>query len=203
MRPGPVERGPGPLWVAYPVGVDFVTERYLLPCSNCGRQTVIECRQAGETIRCECGASLQAPTLLDMRHLELAPTEPAATSAATGWGIMQQVWLVGFVLALIGIGLGVWLHLARPVSRFSAIDPERVREECQKYTPSQTWHAWEILQQGLDRRIDQSYAAAVARFQLKQIFVGVVLLGGATLMVIGWLGRKRPPASRQPADATA
>jgi hypothetical protein len=157
-----------------------VSERYLLPCT-CGRQTAIERRQAGQTISCACGASLQAPTLLDMSTLELAPPETAAPSGA-GWGLVQQLRLLGIVLVLAAVGGGIWLFVAQPVSRFSTIDPERIREGCQKYTPSQTWEAWEYMQQGLDRRIDQSYAAAMSRFRMWQVVVGVTALCGAAMI---------------------
>ena len=49
--------------------------RYLLPCS-CGQKIAIEPRQAGQSIRCPCGNSVEAPTMLKMTALEPAEPEP-------------------------------------------------------------------------------------------------------------------------------
>lgn len=43
-------------------------ESYLLPCA-CGRDLVIQPRQAGEMIRCECGRECAVPRLNEIRRL--------------------------------------------------------------------------------------------------------------------------------------
>ena len=70
--------------------------RYLLPCS-CGQEIPVEPRQAGQEIRCDCGASLEVPTMLGMAALEKAPSEPSHTPPSAPWGIRQGIVLLGTV----------------------------------------------------------------------------------------------------------
>ncbi|MBP5620695.1 MAG: hypothetical protein J6X44_01640, partial [Thermoguttaceae bacterium] len=42
--------------------------KYRLTC-ECGRSYPIEPRQAGQTLDCECGKTLQIPTMLKMKRL--------------------------------------------------------------------------------------------------------------------------------------
>ena len=56
--------------------------KYLLPCS-CGRKMPVEPRQAGQSVDCACGESLEIPTMLAMSALEPADSvaenpEPSA-----------------------------------------------------------------------------------------------------------------------------
>lgn len=165
-----------------------MTVKYLLPCS-CGRQIVIEPRQAGETISCSCGASLQTPTLLNMTTLELAPPE-SVREPSSNWGLKHRVRLLGTVLVVSAIFGGVWLFLKRPISPFDTIDPERIRQTAQKFSPLQTWDIWETMKQGLDRRTDQQYAAALLRFRLRQGVVIAVALLGVGLIAAGMVRSK-------------
>jgi hypothetical protein len=158
--------------------------QYLLPCP-CGRQIVVEPRQAGQTIPCACGNVVLAPTLLDMTMLERAPVSPSLERPTSTWDLRHRLLLLGIVLLLVAVVGGIWLFMARPVSRFAAIDPEQVRQNAKNLTPSETWGTWEMMQQGLDRRIDQDYAAAVLRYRVWQVVVGVVALAGAALTIAG------------------
>jgi hypothetical protein len=169
---------------------ESVTAKYLLPCP-CGQQIVVQPRQAGETISCSCGALLQVPTLLDMTRLEQAAPEPVAPSPPPeAWGLRHRLLLLGvFLVAAAVVGV-VWLYLERPVSRFDTIDPENIRQTAQKLAPSQAWNIWEGMKQGLDRRTDQGYEAAVLRFRLWQGVVAVLALLGIALVVAGMLGAK-------------
>lgn len=163
--------------------------KYLLPCP-CGRRVRVEPRQAGETILCTCGASLQAPTLSKILSLEPAPPEAPSTPTAHAWNAKHQLKLLGSVLILIALAGGTWLHLARPVSRFDIVDPEQISQSAKKLSPLQAWNIWETMKQGLDRRTDQQYEAAVASFHVKEAFVAVLALLGLALIVAGAVGSK-------------
>jgi hypothetical protein len=162
-----------------------VSAKYLLPCP-CGRQTVVESRQAGETTTCACGASLQIPTLLHIATLEPAPdVSPPATYSPT-WGLKQSLRFMGITLAILGIIFAASdFFLGRPVSRFDMIDPEQLIESAQKFTPVQTWQVWGSMKQGLDRRIDQKYADDLQKFYLREAFFGTMTLIGVALVVAG------------------
>lgn len=155
--------------------------KYLLPCS-CGQRIVIERRQAGQTVVCSCGASLQVPTLLRIADLEPAPPETAVAASRTSWGLQQQLRLLGIVVltaAVLGSG---WLYFHQPRSRFDTVDPDHIRQVAKNLPPARTWEIWETMKQGLDRRIDQQYAAAVLRFHAWQTAAGAALLAGIALV---------------------
>ena len=48
-----------------------VVSKYLLPCS-CGRSVTVEASQAGRQVHCDCGISLEVPTMLELARLERA-----------------------------------------------------------------------------------------------------------------------------------
>jgi hypothetical protein len=170
-----------------------VTAKYLLPCS-CGRRIIVEPRQAGETIACPCGASVQAPTLLRMTSLEPAPvvSELVAQSSGSAWGPRNQMRLLGGLLVLAAIIGGVWLFFQRPTSRFDAVDPEQLRETAKNLPPLRTWQIWEQMKQGLDRRIDQQYVRDLYIAYFARGFVIALALVGITLIAVGTMGIKKP-----------
>ncbi len=167
-----------------------MSNKYLLPCP-CGRQTVIEARQAGQTVTCECGASIPTPTLMEMRSLEPAPLNDWQHVATSVWGLRQGLWMAGIVLLLVGLGSEVWLLLHPPISRFDVINPEQVQQSYKSLPAARTWEVWQRWKQGLDRRTDQQYAAALQRFHIGQIFAAGIALAGVALMVAGARGRRR------------
>jgi hypothetical protein len=170
-------------------GVNVVSVQYLLPCP-CGQQIVVEPRQAGEMIPCSCGAAVQVPTLLEMTGLEPAASEPVAQRAPPAWGLKQQLRLVGSIVVLAGCVGAVWLYIERPISRFDMITPEQIQETARNLTPSRSWETWEMMKQGLDRRTDQRYEAAVDRFRLWRLVVGGTALIGVALIVAGAVGAR-------------
>jgi len=102
-----------------------VSSKFLLPCL-CGQQVPIEPRQAGETIACRCGASLQAPTMREICALEPAPAEPSLPRATATWGWRHGLRLLGAVTVLLAVGWGIWLYLNPPypdLTSSTRIDP--------------------------------------------------------------------------------
>jgi hypothetical protein len=143
---------------------------------------------------CTCGALVQAPTLLHMTFLEpvAAEAQPIVQSSGAAWGLRTRMRLLGVVLVLAALIGGVWLFVERPTSRFDMVDPEQLRETAKSLPPLRTWQIWEQMKQGLDRRIDQQYAAAVQRFRLWQLTVAVAAVLGIGLVVAGTMGMKKP-----------
>jgi hypothetical protein len=164
-----------------------VSAKYLLPCP-CGQQVVVDTRQAGQTILCSCGASLPAPTFLEMTALEPAPSQSVSEPAAATWNWQRRVRFLGTVLVLIAFAGGVWLYVRRPISR--TIPPERIRQIAHSLPPSRTWDIWETMKQGLDRRTDQKYADAIERFHVWQVAVALVALAGVALIAVGTFGAR-------------
>jgi hypothetical protein len=168
-----------------------MSDKYLLPC-RCGNQLAVELRQAGETLTCSCGAMVQAPTMLEIAKLEVAPPESVPPHPRSVWGLMHRLRLAGGVLIAVALIGGICLWLLRPISRFDTIDPEQIRTSAKRMTPMQTWDAWEMMRQGLDRRTDQRYAAALLRFRTWEVAIGVVALTGAALIGVAMIGAKGP-----------
>jgi hypothetical protein len=172
------------------IGVCRVTAKYLLPCA-CGRQSIVEPRQAGQTIVCPCGASLDVPTMRDITALEPAPDVVVGDAPAQAvWGRNQRLLFQGIVIVLAAILGGVWLYIERPRSRFETIDAEQIKQTAKGLSPVRTWEIWETMKQGLDRRTDEQYAEAMLRFRAWQVVVGIAALLGVTLIVVGAMGAR-------------
>lgn len=166
--------------------------KYLLPC-RCGKRIVVETFQAGENVSCSCGATLQVPRMLEIVALEPAPDmQAAATSAATDWGWPQQARLGGIVLLLAAIIGGGLIYRYRPVSAFATDTPEVLRENAAKLPPVATWMHWTQMKQGLDRRVDSQYMAAMSRYRLWFGAAAAAALLGVALLAAGTMLKPRP-----------
>ena len=72
--------------------------KYLLPCPACNSRLPVETGQAGQTIRCSCGNSLEVPSIRGLRVLEqIADERPTAASWTKRKGLL-------FLGAAVSIG---------------------------------------------------------------------------------------------------
>lgn len=116
--------------------------KYLLTCS-CGRQHTVETGQAGESISCECGATLPVPTLRQLRQLpEAREAQPAAAEPA--WGPRQATITVSLLLLAVCLAIAAMSRLSeKPVP---VIDPviyaKNVDQLVTNMTPLQGWQRW-------------------------------------------------------------
>ncbi len=78
--------------------------KYLLPC-ECGKSVPVDVGQSGLTISCDCGASLQVPTLQGLKRLPLAEIDAPAPKPS--WGRRQGRTLLGALIAVIGFAAAV------------------------------------------------------------------------------------------------
>jgi hypothetical protein len=160
-----------------------VSVKYLLPC-RCGRQIVVETREAGQTSVCPCGQSLPIPTMLEITRLEPAPIETGGPSESM-WGWQHRLILLGVTLLAMAFVGGFLLHRFRPIAPIDAIDPHAVQQSANRLSPLQTWHYWQLMKQGLDRHVDQRYAERMSLYNTGQGAVAVVALAGIALIVCG------------------
>jgi hypothetical protein len=93
---------------------------YLLPCS-CGQKLAVSARQAGESVRCSCGATLEVPTLRGLDTLEraAAPAAPGRT-----WGDRQRAVFLLVVAALAAASIAGYLALILPADPTPPPPPE-------------------------------------------------------------------------------
>jgi hypothetical protein len=133
---------------------------------------------------------LDVPTMLDITALEPAPTVVVTNDVVpqAAWGWHQRLRFLGIVLVVAAVMGGVWLYIERPRSRFDAIDPEQIRRTAESLSPSRTWDVWETMKQGLDRRTDEQYAAALLRFRTWQAVIAAIAVCGVALIVAGTMG---------------
>ena len=152
---------------------------YLLPCS-CGRDIRIELRQAGETVRCECGRTSAVPTMRAIRSLRPASasnTTPAATKPA--WGNPQRFLVAGLVVVLLAAIAAAILYIQFPAHFAGMPSPETVRQHVKSMSIKDTrfyFHRW------LEPGIDISERADVQRNR-SQVYLGMAAL--AVLAAIG------------------
>jgi hypothetical protein len=172
-----------------------VSVKYLLPC-RCGRQIVVETREAGQTSVCACGQSLPIPTMLEITRLEPAPIETGRPSESK-WGWQHRLMLLGVTLLAMAIVGGVLLHRHRPIAPIDAIDPQAVQQIANRLSPLQTWHYWRLMKQGLDRRVDQRFADKMSLYHTGQAAVGVLALTGVALIACGITVNKRRSRNTQ------
>jgi hypothetical protein len=159
-----------------------VSAKYLLPC-RCGQQVVVEPRQAGETVVCSCGQTLPIPGMLEMAALEAAPpAEMPPPPPGGAWGWRQRMVMFGTVMLVGAVLAGVWLARTRPIAPIDTIDPDILRRDFKGFPPTFSWHVWRDMKQGLDRRTDPRYEAALLRFRVwEAVTIGLALVGLALL----------------------
>lgn len=116
--------------------------KYLLNC-GCGRQHTVETRQAGETIPCECGATLPVPTLRQLRQLPAAREEKVVASG-TAWGARQATITVSLLVAAVCLAAAAMSRLSeRPVPELdTAAYNKNVDRLITNMTPQQGWERW-------------------------------------------------------------
>jgi hypothetical protein len=173
-----------------------VTIQYLFPCS-CGRKTPVESRQAGEATRCDCGATLEIPRLLELKKLERVAFEARETENIPNWGIGHSL-IVSAVVVLAGVLL-LWMGISyfMPGNPYDRMTPEQTRAQSAKMTPVETWETWQYFQQvGLNppkERIDRYIEGQYAKRQMLLTYLGIAAAGGVALLVAGiFLAGKRP-----------
>lgn len=126
--------------------------KYVLNCS-CGRQLDIEPRQAGESLACECGATVDVPTLRKLRELPLAreasaSLAPSASTSTGGgastWGLRQGAMATCLIIAALSLavaGLAWWTQPTLP-----EFDPAAYRhvidQQIDALTPTEAWRVW-------------------------------------------------------------
>jgi hypothetical protein len=173
----------------------FVAIHYLLPC-RCGRKKPVVQRQAGQTIVCDCGVSLEIPTLLELTALEQCaaePAEPIRSRAKHGWGIRQRFALAGFTSVLLSAGLAIYLALNPPIRPL--VHPELTHQKIEALTAVQARLTWRQLRaEGIspNMRQDAAFATARSRYQLWIVADAVLGVLGVALCVAMFIPRSKP-----------
>jgi len=125
-----------------------MSARYRLPC-RCGQDVPVRLSQAGESVVCECGESLDVPSLQELRRLD--PLEPSTSRARRVVWSLRQVWIsVGLVVTVLGLSYLVYVQWTRPR-----------RVDVETLSPAQTWILWSELRVGANRNTSGAARQAV------------------------------------------
>lgn len=121
-----------------------MSARFLLPC-DCGRKTTVDLRQAGRTVACPCGRSLDVPTMRRLRTMERV--ERAEETVRPWSNVRGGVFAVGAALAVLSgvvavllLARGHYLDTQKPTIRRAAFE-----EWADGLTPEKSWQAWQEL----------------------------------------------------------
>ncbi len=85
-----------------------MSQKFALKCT-CGATIPVEIRQAGESISCQCGVTLEIPKLRDLRQLEPVAEQTVARPRA-GWSMLQgSLFVVGLCALVLSAGSAVFV----------------------------------------------------------------------------------------------
>lgn len=194
-------------------GDKTVPRKHLVRCS-CGLELAVEPAQAGQLLQCTCGRSVQAPNLLDLRKLPLAPQEPPSQPRST-WGVRQRLISLGSLilivaLAWLGVLLLVWPAKPQTPETITWQTPplpgqkEPLRKTTQQLTLLESYLAWQNLPRELESLSDAPMAryrkevATAVNWFIVGCVVGVLGLG---CLASGWLVPARTAALPRAAPA--
>jgi len=168
---------------------------YLLPCV-CGQQTHVSIVQAGQSVRCVCGAPLQVPNLRELR--ELAPAEISARSAGRfhsrhAWGYRHRVAFLLLLGSLAAGALAIYLARRLPEVRVPAT-PQQVAQWLETSSPGETLA---LYHQMIQSELQPKRVVFAGEEERKLMLWGVGIALGASIgglfLAFGvlWHGRRR------------
>ena len=129
-------------------------QTFKLPCPSCDRSIPVTPPQAGEALVCECGATVQAPTLREIRQLEPSDEMPtASTQEGTSWNPLKgAIFVVGVVLIVSGLIGHFRINPQRQALATEAPPFEELDVAIESISPVEAWTAWDYF-----RRQDLEY----------------------------------------------
>ena len=176
-----------------PMSRSLTVVQYLLPC-QCGRKIPVDTTKAGRTLKCECDAQLEVPTLGGLKKLEPAAQSKHAPSAAT-WGPRQRVLLAGILICVTGLGIAGFFWRDRPLPPPHELRIERIPKHVEGLTLMQTMELWAALEHGLPEGLgieDQAYRMARQAYIRRTGVALFIAVAGALVMVISlFIPKKR------------
>ena len=169
---------------------------------------VVSATQAGEQLRCECGANVVAPNMRGLRELQPAsePKGVPAPARSPGRSLGSDAvfaaclfLLVLTLIALVPLGL-VWMQL--DTSFTMETDVQYGNEQIDLLPIDQTWEVWKEFQStGLQAREVPFYTRTLQYSTIvSRVILGLSILAGLSilgLVISGWQStRARAKRSR-------
>jgi hypothetical protein len=172
---------------------------YLLPCS-CGQKTAVSTAQAGQAIRCACGAEMQVPTLRGLWALEVAE---AAGGDKRGpvWENRHRAAFVFVLGSLVCLGVAAYLWATLP-ARPTVPTAKEVSDTLDNSPMAQALQTYSDMQQGLGQSLAAHPDAQTRRQMTWGIGAALAIaaaLAGAAWAVLNRPGRRVAPIKTQAA----
>ncbi|NLX55210.1 MAG: hypothetical protein GXY58_08860 [Planctomycetaceae bacterium] len=120
--------------------------KYLLPCS-CGQSMAIEVSQAGQSVQCTCGKTLDVPTMRLIRQLPPADEVPEKTRVRDRhWSLRQRLFFsCGLALLMGGLLSAAFFQMGRAgleTEERPWDNLERAYQDIDTMDIEQTWELW-------------------------------------------------------------
>jgi hypothetical protein len=122
--------------------------KYLLVCPSCGTTTPVGTGQAGQSVECTCGKTLDVPSIRGLQKLTSVPDEQPAARA---WSRRQGLAFLGCAIAGLAVvgAIGILLFRPAPVDarEFSVpVDTEAISKEVNAYSPAEGFRRFETIE---------------------------------------------------------
>lgn len=158
--------------------------KYLLTC-DCGQERIVETKQAGETVRCTCGLSLDVPTLRQLRQLPRAePSDDSSRRPVKPWS-QGQGWTFAAGLVVTAVAAGTIAILLPRRLKLDTSPPPLIsitQEQLDAVTPAESWTAWQSY---LDFQLDRTQVPAFIANRRRASALNWQLVAAAFGLAIG------------------
>jgi heme/copper-type cytochrome/quinol oxidase subunit 3 len=168
---------------------------YLLPCT-CGQSTIVSAAEAGQSIRCVCGAPLEVPTLRGLRGLEPAEAaagKPITTRDRVEWDNRHRIAFLLVQAAIFGALTAGYLAIRLPLAMVGPSDQE-MEEWVRTSSTQQVFEMYRDVQQGIEPLAPAGGAPEVSRQTLlwgMGIALGTSVLAIAAAVIVMRGGARR------------
>jgi hypothetical protein len=134
-----------------------VSNQYTLPCPGCRKKHAVQSSQAGTSIECKCGRTIQVPSMRGMRELQPIVEQTTEQQAEkrrrpqVSWGMRQGIALACLTVGGIALGFAIFLFATKPehptalAHRFFASQEKQMDEYAANMTLAQSLIHWKDL----------------------------------------------------------
>ncbi len=115
---------------------------YLLPCPGCGQKLTVSSAQAGQSLQCGCGRSIEVPAMRGLQNLEVIADAGRPQST---WTRRKGLVFLGSAIVVVAACFGGYLWSKMPGNA----NPEAIRAEVDALDPVSAFIHYQALRQTL------------------------------------------------------
>ena len=119
-----------------------MSQTFVVPCS-CGASIPVQISQAGATVHCSCGKTVDVPKLRELRKLE--PVVEPDTKKRSSWSQLQGSLFVGGMLAIMiasGSACYVWSFRQNFDTRKPDLSNVQFQYDISDIPLTRSWELW-------------------------------------------------------------